>query len=238
MASFASSDSGAGAGAGSLTLRRGLRLLRVLAEHPDGLTVSELADLLETHRAGVYRLLAPHLEQRLVVRGEDGRYQLGAGLIELASRVEPRLQEVAGPILQALADELGATTALTVRDGEDDAVVVDVRSPRHADLHITYRPGLRHPVRIAASGIAILAGNPPRPGERAEVTQARARGWARSTGELLPGATGIAAPVPVGRGAGALSASSAVSAVWVGEREIAAVVRRVTASAAAIGRAL
>src|SRR5690348_6373307 len=34
----------------SLTLERGVRVLRTLAEHPEGLTVSELAAALETHR--------------------------------------------------------------------------------------------------------------------------------------------------------------------------------------------
>jgi DNA-binding IclR family transcriptional regulator len=131
-----------------LTLERGLRVLRVLAEHPEGMTVSELADALGTHRAGIYRLLGPHLAERLVRRAED-RYFLGTGLVELASRVQPRLQEVAGPLLQVLADELTATAALTVRDGEDAAVVLDVRSPRRADLHIAYRSGLRHPVAVA-----------------------------------------------------------------------------------------
>ena len=204
----------------SLTLERGLRVLRVLSEHPEGMTVSELADVLGTHRAGIYRLLAPHLAERLVRRRED-RYFLGAGLVELASRVQPRLREVAGPLLQALADDLEATAALTVRDGEDAAVVLDVRSPRHADMHITYRPGLRHPVAIAASGIAILAGGAPRPSERREVTQARERGWSRSTGELLPGATGVAAPT---------GDYAAVSAVWIGERDEPAMARAVMAT--------
>ena len=224
----------------SLTLQRGLRVLRVLSEHPEGMTVSELADALGTHRAGIYRLLGPHLSERLVWRHED-RYHLGAGLVELASRVRPRLQEVAGPLLQALADELTATAALTVRDGEDAAVVLAVRSPRHADLHITYRPGLRHPVSIAASGIAILAGGPPRPSQRAEVGVARERGWARSTGELLPGATGVAAPVGgVGGGGGVAggSADAAVSAVWIGERDEAAMARAVMATARAVADAL
>jgi DNA-binding IclR family transcriptional regulator len=192
------------------------------------MTVSELAGALGTHRAGVYRLLSAHISERLVSRRED-RYHLGTGLVELASRVQPRLQEVAGPLLQALADELTATAALTVRDGEDAAVVLDVRSPRLADMHITYRPGLRHPVAIAASGIAILAGGPPRPSERAEVTLARERGWSRSTGELLPGATGVAAPT---------SASAAVSAVWVGDRDDPAMARAVVATAQAVADAV
>jgi DNA-binding IclR family transcriptional regulator len=135
-------------------------------------------------------------------------------------------------VLQSLADELSATTALTVRDGEDAAVVLDVRSPRNADLHITYRPGLRHPVAIAASGMAILAGNPARAGERPEVTEARRRGWTESTGELLPGATGVAAPVIA---AGEI-AEAAVSAVWIGDRDAARMARPVIAAAAAIAR--
>jgi DNA-binding IclR family transcriptional regulator len=214
--------------ASSLTLERGLRVLRALSEHPEGMTVSELADALGTHRAGIYRLLSPHLSERLVRRRED-RYFLGPGLVELASRVAPRLREVAGPLLQALADELTATAALTVRDGEDAAVVLDVRSPRRADMHITYRPGLRHPVAIAASGIAILAGGPPRSFERAEVVEARARGWARSTGELLPGATGVAAST---------GDYAAVSAVWIGERDEPAMARPVIATARALTDAL
>jgi DNA-binding IclR family transcriptional regulator len=218
----------------SLTLEQGLRVLRVLAEYPEGLTVSELADELGTHRAGIYRLLGPHLHERLVWRRSDGRYQLGVGLIELASRVEPRLQEVAGPVLQQLADQIGATTALTVRDGEDDAVVIDVRSPRNADLHITYRPGLRHPLSIAASGIAILAGSAARPDERPEVTVARQRGWSASRGELLPGASGVAAPVS----ANATDAAAAVSAVWIGKRDNAQVAGPVMSAAAEIARAL
>ena len=216
------------AASSSLTLERGLRVLRVLSDHPEGMTVSELADALGTHRAGIYRLLSAHLAERLVWRRED-RYYLGAGLVELASRVQPRLQEIAGPLLQALADELTATTALTVRDGEDAAVVLDVRSPRHADLHITYRPGLRHPVAIAASGIAILAGRPPRPSERAEVTLARERGWSRSTGELLPGASGVAAPT---------AEDAAVSAVWIGDRDEPAMARAVIATARALADTL
>jgi DNA-binding IclR family transcriptional regulator len=158
---------------GSQTLERGLRVLRVLADHPDGLSVTDLAAALETNRAGVYRLLGPLLEQRLVARGEDGRHRLGAGLVELASQVRPRLQEAAARELRPLADALRATTALTVRDGD----------------------GLRHPLDRGAAGLAILAGGPALPGERLEVAAARDRGWAATAGEILPGAHGVAAPV-------------------------------------------
>jgi DNA-binding IclR family transcriptional regulator len=221
------------ASAGSLTLERGLRVLRVLAGHPDGVSVSELAAELETHRAGIYRLLAPLAGERLVVRGADGRFALGLGLLELASAVRSRLQEVAVRELRLLADEVRATTALTIRDG-DEAVVAAVVEPTSTVMHIAYRPGLRHPLDRAAPGLAILAGNPPRPGERPEVEAARRLGWAVTTGELLPGATGVAAPVLVeGR-----ETEASISAVWVEPREPGAMARPVVRAAQAIAAAL
>ncbi|MEA2293225.1 MAG: hypothetical protein QOE86_864 [Solirubrobacteraceae bacterium] len=194
---------------GSQTLERGLRVLHVLAAHPDGLSVTALAAELGTNRAGVYRLLGPLIDARLVARDAAGRHTLGAGLIELASRVRPRLQEAAAAELRPLADALRATTALTVRDG-DEAVVTAVAEPRSTDMHIAYRLGLRHPLTSGAAGLAILAANDAAAGERPEVAQARERGWAATTGEILPGAHGVAAPV---------GPAASISAVWVGPRE-------------------
>jgi len=218
-------------GRGSLTLERGLRALAVLAEHPDGLTVSELAASLSTHRAGVYRLLKPLAAHRLVGRDGGGRYHLGVGLIELANHVRPRLLELALPRLQSLADELKATAGLTVRDGEHEAVVATVVEPRSTDVHLAYRAGLRHPIDRVASGLAILSANPPRDGERSEVTIARDRGWAVSAGELLPGTIGVGAPI--GR-----PADAAVSAVWIEPRDNAEAAARVMRCAREIAEAL
>ena len=198
----------------SLTLERGLRVLRVLGDHPDGLTVSQLAEELGTHRAGIYRMLVPLADERYVIKGPDGRHTLGVGLLELASRVRPQLQEIAVPELRRLADDLRATTALTIRDGEE-AVTAAVVEPRSTDMHIAYRTGLRHPIDVAASGMAILAGCAPRAGERKEVREARRRGYARSSGELLIGATGVAAPIVIGD----RDPEASISAVWVDSRD-------------------
>jgi DNA-binding IclR family transcriptional regulator len=217
----------------SLTLERGLRVLRTLAESPEGLTVSELAAELATHRAGIYRLLAPLADERLVVRNADGSYTLGLGLLDLANAVRSRLQEVAVRELRLLADEVKATTALTLRDG-DEAVVAAVLEPASTDMHIAYRPGLRHPVDRAAPGIAILAGGPPQPGERPEVATARRRGWSISSGEILPGATGVGVPIVVqGR-----PAEASISAVWIEPRDAAEMAVPVMRAADAIAAAL
>jgi DNA-binding IclR family transcriptional regulator len=87
--------------------------------------------------------------------------------------VQPRLQEVAGPLRQGLADDLGPTTALTVRDGEDAAVVVDVRSPRNVDPHITYRPG--HPGALTGVGSAAPGGRAAQRGRLCRQLDVRAR---------------------------------------------------------------
>jgi DNA-binding IclR family transcriptional regulator len=193
----------------SLTLDRGLRALEILRERSDGMSVAELADALDTHRAAVYRLLAPLSEHHLIRRSPDGRYVLGAGLIELAGGVQGRLQDEAEPVLRELADRLGATTALTLRDG-DEAVVAIVTSPRDQLVHLTYRTGMRHPLSAGAPGLALLAAMPPRTPEPPEVSGARERGWAQSTGQLLPGATGVAAAILSAR-----EPIAALSAVWI-----------------------
>lgn len=214
------SSTPAAAGNASQTLERGLRILRVLAEAPEGMSVTELSRALGTHRAGVYRLLRPLLDHRLVDRAGVSCYRLGLGLTELSSKVRPRLQQVAAPELQRLADELSATVALTVRE-DDEAVVLLVLEPRNSDLHIAYRAGLRHRIDIAAPGLAILAANPAVPGERPEVEQTRQRGWARSTGELLTGATGVGVAITTGRN----ERDAAISAVWISERDEQAAAR-------------
>jgi DNA-binding IclR family transcriptional regulator len=211
----------------SLTLDRGLRALWVLLEHPDGMSVSDLAAALGTHRAAVYRMLSPLLEHHLIRRRSDGRYLLAAGLIELASGVNPSLQEEARISLQELADELRATTALTMRD-EQEGVVGIVVVPRSQILHLSYRTGMRHPLAVSAPGHALAAALPPGPRDTEDILRARAQGWSVSTGQLLPGATGVAAAVLTPAG----DPVAAVSAVWISGIEIETAAAAVVRSAA------
>jgi DNA-binding IclR family transcriptional regulator len=213
----------------SQTLDRGLRALEVLAEHPDGLSVSELAAALDTHRAGVYRLLGSLGDHHLVRRDDEGRFTLAPGLIELAAGVRPRLQEVAEPVLQRLADQLTATAALTIRDG-DEAVVAMVVAPREPRLHLTYRPGMRHPLTRGAPGHVLLAAMPATPGEPPAAIKARDQGYAVSKGQLLPGAIGVAAAIAVPGN----EPDAAISAVWIEGLDPDAVAADVVSAAAQI----
>jgi DNA-binding IclR family transcriptional regulator len=217
----------------SQTLDRGLRALQVLTEYPDGLSVSELATALETHRAAVYRLLGSLGNHHLVRREADGRFTLAPGLIELAAAVRPRLQEIAEPVLQRLADALRATTALTLRDG-DEAVVATVITPREPRMHLTYRPGMRHPLTQGAPGHVLLAARAQQPGEPEFVTRARKQGYAVSHGQLLPGATGVAVAIA----APGHEPEASISAVWIEGLDPDGVATDVIAAAEEIAAAL
>ena len=101
------------------------------------------------------------------------------------------LEIVARPELAAMADDLSMTAFVVVRVG-GDAVTLDSVEPQSTAAHVAYRPGSRHPIDRGAPGIAILAGQPAMPHERPEVTESRRRGWAYSSGEVIPGLASVA----------------------------------------------
>lgn len=179
----------------SQTLDRGLTVLALLAKHSDGLTAAELAGHIGAARAIVYRLLRT-LEAHNLVTRLDTRYVLGFGLAELASRLRPRLQSVALPILQELSQRTNSTAILSVADG-DQALVLLTAEPPDSTMHLAMREGARHPLTVGADGVAILAGRPPSSSDTEDVLRARRQGYAISVGALQEGAVGVAAPIRV-----------------------------------------
>ena len=87
----------------SQTLDRGLRVLRVLAESPEGLTVTELASRLQVNRTVVYRLVSTLEQHGLLRRDARSRLFVGLGVLHLASAVQPLLRDLAMPVLRSLA---------------------------------------------------------------------------------------------------------------------------------------
>jgi len=181
--------------AGAQTLARGLRALELVATSRDGMTVQEVAGELDVHRSIASRVLSTLADHRLVLRGADGRYRTGAGLAALATGVHSTLREAAEPILRELAAELGATVSLLVVEGSE-AVALSVVEPPGATYVLSFRTGGHHPLGRGSAGVALLAAQPPAPGEAANVTEAREQGFASTFGEVEPGAYGVAVPLP------------------------------------------
>jgi len=172
----------------SQTLDRGLCVLELLAAHPRGMSITELAAALDVNRTVVYRLVATLEGHALARRDSSGRVELGLAVLNLSRAVHPMLRDLATGILRRLAEELGATAHLTVADG-GEALAIAVVEPSWTDYHVGYRVGARHPLDVGAAGKAILLGRAMAAGanEGAELVA--------TEGELQTGALGLAAPV-------------------------------------------
>lgn len=102
---------------GIQSVDRALLILQILARNGRA-GVSEIAQELGIHKSTAFRLLAA-LESRGMVEQSvsRGKYQVGVGVLRLASAVSGRMSIVqqARPSLERLADELGETVNLAVR---------------------------------------------------------------------------------------------------------------------------
>jgi DNA-binding IclR family transcriptional regulator len=202
------------------TLDRGLRLLHLVADAPGGLTVTEAAGRMGVGRAVIYRLVGTLVEHGMIRRDAGGRLRVGLGLLQLARRAQPLVADAALPALRRLAEQVGATVHLTIAEG-GEAVALAVVEPSWTAFHVAYRTGTRHPLERGAAGRAILAG---RRGERGPVS---------TSGELQPGAYGVAAPV---LGVDGLEAS--VGVIALAPLDAASLGPRIVATAEAVARAL
>lgn len=180
--------------AGTQTLARGLRALELVANSPGGLSIQELADQLEVHRSIATRLVATIADFHLVNRGPDGRYRAAGGLTALARQVYTGMREVARPVMQELADQVGSSVALFVEEGRD-AVAVMVAEPSGVPVRVAYREGARHPLDRGAAGYALLAALEPQPDEDSRVAQGRRLGYVTSYGEVVGGYWGLGVPL-------------------------------------------
>jgi hypothetical protein len=209
----------------SQTLDRGLRVLEVLADAPDGLSVTELAAALSVSRTVVYRLVVTLEQHALLRRGSDGRARLGMGVLSLARQVQPVLRDAAMPALRRLADSTGATAYLSVVDGSD-VLTIAVVEPSRSDLHVAHRVGARMPLERSAGGRAVLAA-------RGSGGRATEPGWVTAVGDAQPGAVGVAAPV-----LGVAGIEASVGIFLIGEAQLDDAGLKVVRVATEIGRAL
>ena len=182
------------------TLDRGLHALEIIAEHAEGISVADLAEQLDVHRAIAYRIVTTLEGHGLITRTLEGPVRLGAAISLLASRFEPQLRAVAQPLLRTLAGSTRATAFISVAQGTECVVIMEAQ-PEEGLLRVGYRVGSRHPLTRGAAGIAILAARPPQPEDDEAVRRARAEGFSLTRGQLQRGAVGVASAIasPQGR---------------------------------------
>ncbi|TFD32721.1 IclR family transcriptional regulator [Cryobacterium cryoconiti] len=216
----------------SQTLSRGIRVLEILAESDQAMSIADVAAALGVHRSIAYRILRTLEDHGVVLRDAAGTMRLGPRMAALARGVARGLQTAALPELTNVANELGMTAFVAVLDREEVVTLVSVE-PRQAPATVAQRPGTRHPLGRGAPGIAIQSlltadqwahlGTEAR---RDETAAARTRGFATSHDEVIPGLASVAVPLFVpGEAPAALAVvylASGQSAAGIGARLVTA----------------
>ena len=188
----------------SQTLSRGIRVLEILAETDQPMTIVELAAALVVHRSIAYRILRTLEDHGLVIRDSAGLVRLGPRLAALARAVSRDLQAAALPVLTRIANELGMTAFVAVLDRGEVVTLVSIES-RQAQASVAQRPGTRHPLHRGAPGIAIQSGLSAAQwaalghadARRSEAGEDAAIGYASSHDEVIAGLSSIAVPLLV-----------------------------------------
>lgn len=150
-----------GAGTGGLqAVDRALGLLRILGEHPRGLSLTELADIAQLPPSTAHRLLGALREHHLVRETRDGRNALGPATTVLAGAFLEALdlRAEARPIMRRLVQETGETCHLGVLAAPHIVYIEKVDSPQAVRM-VSYVGGT-NPAVSTALGLAILAHSP------------------------------------------------------------------------------
>ena len=202
------------------TVTRIVEMIRYLAEHDTEVAVTTIARDLWLPPSTVHRLLHLLMEQGFVERGvRFQNYRVGGELFRLSSLIARKmaLAELADPFMKRMSAESGEFSMLCLYlPTEHTLTLVHTVAAVHP---LTYNAEMFTPMSIAwgASGRAILASLseneireiyletgpapvtgeslPPFPQFRAELHAIRERGYARTQGQKIAGAVGIASPV-------------------------------------------
>jgi IclR family pca regulon transcriptional regulator len=206
----------------SQSLERGLLILSSFSETRPVLGIADLSRAVDLNRSTTYRYVATLAKLGYLRQDPETRkYSLGPKVVDLgfAAINAMEITLVAGPHLQALADDTGYTVSMAVLDGPDIVYVDRRRSSRagNLDVGLNLHVGSRLPAYCTAMGKVLLAHQPPaalrqlldrtdlaRRGPktitaREQLMSALARahrsGVAANDEELTPGLRALAAPV-------------------------------------------
>lgn len=139
-------------------LDRAFGLLDQLAEHRDGLSLTELAGRMDLHKSTAHRLIMVLESNRAVERDSNsGKWCLGSRLSQLGMSALSRreLYSVSMGALRDLVEETGETAHLgVIRDGE---VVSLCHAESTQSVRTPLTVGERTPIHCTSLGKAMLA---------------------------------------------------------------------------------
>ena len=198
------------------SLGKGLAVMEILAAHPTGMTLSEMATKAGMTRAGARRFLLTLVDSGYAIQ-QDRRFLLSPRLLTVARTwlQGASLWTYAEPFLRSVASEFNESSSAAVLSGED--IVYVARIPGRHILSVALHVGTRLPAWCTSMGRVLLSDLPatelrhfiasarivahtPKsitdPVElEAEIGSVAARGYAVIDEELELGLRSIAVPV-------------------------------------------
>jgi IclR family KDG regulon transcriptional repressor len=138
-------------------LQRGLRLLHIFSESPQGLTAKHVAERSRLPVSTIHRFLANLEGAGFLKCGGDGVYHLGIACFAIGQAALGQLdiRRVSLPYLQELNRQTRETIHLTVRHGLSAVYVEKLDSPEQLRIHS--RIGAAVPLYCTAVGKVMLA---------------------------------------------------------------------------------
>lgn len=208
------------------SLKRALEMMDVFLEPPHQYGVTDLSLITNQTKNQVYRFLKTLQAHNVVTMDEQTKkYRLGPRPMEwgIVAQLNTPIAEVAGPIMDELAEEVGETIVLTMLADQSTAICIDKRESDQV-LQISAKVGRRVPLHAGAGGKCLLAFGEDKFRQNyfgraenlekfteytitdsdellIELEQIRAVGYSISDEDLDPGACSVAAPVFDSRGA-------------------------------------
>lgn len=204
-------------GYGIRAVERAARVLSALAEADGPRTITAIAEAAELSVPTTFRLLRTLQDQGLAMAHAEGGYTLGFRVLELAHALVRQIDivAIARPFLNAVRSEVDETTGLVVRTG--DAWVPVAYAEASQQVRRVMNLGQPTPLYADSAGKVLLAGTTDAEVEeylaraqlapfsettvtdrevlRAQIREARTRGFAVSVNERGAGGTGVAAPI-------------------------------------------
>jgi len=140
------------------TLSRGLEMLELLSEHPDGLELHQIAKAMELPKSSAFNLLHTLFSYKYVRKPDNSpRYQLGLRLFEVGSAAVNHV-DVTSVIRQYMADISRAcneTMHCGILSGLDVLYIDKMESTQ--SIRMSSHVGVRMPLNATAMGKAFLS---------------------------------------------------------------------------------
>ena len=138
------------------TLQRGLTILELLSEHPDGLELHEIARALDLPKSSAHNLIKTLLSMRYV-RLVGARYQLTLKTFEVGAAVVQTtdVTQVLRQYMQQAFAECNETMHCGVLSGRDVLYIDKIESTQ--SIRMASHVGIRMPLYATAMGKAFLA---------------------------------------------------------------------------------